>query len=195
VSAITASTPRARAAPSASKTTAPGVAPGLSDDRHAVALAPDDQLLSGCRAPRVAGGKEHALALPLQPFGELADRGGLAGAVHAGDHDDEWLRRGNVEGPLERLQQIEQRLLERALERRAVLELLLAQRGEHGLRGGHAAVGLQQRRLERLVGGFIDAPPREQLRDGRVEHLPRAREACLQARCPGKRCYHGSLAF
>ena len=87
---------RARAAAtSASKTTAAGSAPGcLRDDRNAVALAPDLQLLDGRGAKGVAGGQHDRVARVLQAVGELADGRGLARAVDADHEDHERLVRG-----------------------------------------------------------------------------------------------------
>ena len=71
----------------------------LRHDGHVVALAPGLQLFAGSSAEGVAGGEQHALALGLENFGQLADRGRLAGPVHPGDHDHV----GLVGGVIERL--------------------------------------------------------------------------------------------
>ncbi len=66
-----------------------GVAAFLAgDDRRADAVAPDLQLLDRGGAEGVAGGKQDAIILLLEPMAELADRGRLAGAVDA-DHQDD----------------------------------------------------------------------------------------------------------
>ena len=78
------------------------IAAFLRDHGDAVALAPDRQLLAGRRAERVAGGEQHRQALRLEVLGELADRRGLAGAVDAGQHDDERPRGADDERLLER---------------------------------------------------------------------------------------------
>ena len=55
------------------------------------ALAPDLELIDGGGAEGVAGHQHHRLALGAESGGELADGRGLAGAVDAGDQDDERL--------------------------------------------------------------------------------------------------------
>ena len=89
VSASTTSIPRALAALTASNITEAASPAGLLDHRDVVALAPDHELLARRGAEGVAGRQEHRQALLLQPLGELADGGGLPGAVHAGQHDHE----------------------------------------------------------------------------------------------------------
>ncbi len=46
------------------------------------------QLLDGGGAEGVAGGEHHGFALAAEALGELADGGGLAGAVDADEEDD-----------------------------------------------------------------------------------------------------------
>jgi hypothetical protein len=58
---------------------------------RASAFAPDLELIDGGGAERVAGDHHDALALGAEFGGELADGGGLAGAIDAGDQDDEGL--------------------------------------------------------------------------------------------------------
>ena len=66
-----------------------GVAPVLRDHGDVVPAAPFGQLLT-CRSTEgIAGGQQHAVAFALELLGELADGGGLARAIYAGDHDDE----------------------------------------------------------------------------------------------------------
>ena len=55
---------------------------------HAGALAVDLQLLDGVGALEVAGHQQGAVALGLEPLGQLAGEGGLAGTLEAGEHDD-----------------------------------------------------------------------------------------------------------
>ena len=128
------------------------IARRLRDDRDVVALAPDDELLARRCAEGIARSKEHALALRLQPLGELADRGGLARAVDAGNHHHVGLGAADLELLLQRRKQLGQRILERLLERFSILDFLLArflaQRSDEPLGGGDAAIGLQERRLE-----------------------------------------------
>ena len=61
----------------------------VGDDRHAQALAPDLELVDGGGAEGVAG-RQHDRAAELLVVGDqLGDRGGLADAVDADDHDHE----------------------------------------------------------------------------------------------------------
>jgi len=83
------------------------------------------------------------------------------------------------------------RILQRALERLAILELLLAQHRDEGLRRGDAAVRLQQRAFQLVEQRLVDLAAREEIGKRSAENVPRARETCLEARRPGKRCYHG----
>ena len=62
------------------------------DDGCAGAAAPDLELIDRGGAERVAGGEHHVAALGAEACRELADRGGLAGAIHADDEDHERLR-------------------------------------------------------------------------------------------------------
>ena len=91
---ITTSARRERAACTASNTTAPGSAPAccwmMSAPR---AVRPDAQLLDGRGAKRVARGEHHVFARVGEAARELADGGGLAGAVHADHQHHEGLAR------------------------------------------------------------------------------------------------------
>ena len=60
------------------------------------AFAPDPELFDGGGAKRVAGGKHDLLALAAKPRRELADGGGLAGAVDTGDQDTNGLCAGST---------------------------------------------------------------------------------------------------
>ncbi len=65
-----------------------GIGAGRSLDHGAAgALAPDLELLDRGRPEGVAGRQQHPLAAGRELLGELADRGGLAGAVDAADQD------------------------------------------------------------------------------------------------------------
>src|SRR5919202_1853569 len=76
------------------------------------------------------------------------------------------------------MEQLGDRVFERALQRLGILDALLAR--------------LLAQRREQPVGR-VDAAADKELGDGGVQHLPRARETVLQARGPGKRCYHRSV--
>ena len=138
VSAISTSAPRACADCSASKMTAAGSAPArLRDHRHAVALAPDLQLLDRGGAERVARREHDLAALVGEAARELADRRGLAGAVDADDEDHERARRrvdrraaarpAAGSSSIDCAQRLEQRL--------EVAEFLALRRGRAGRRG------------------------------------------------------------
>jgi hypothetical protein len=84
VSIIRRSAPSASALPMASKASAAGSEPsGAVSTGTPCALPPDLKLFDGRRAERVARGDHHLLAGRLELRGELADRRGLARAVHA----------------------------------------------------------------------------------------------------------------
>ena len=87
----------------------------LRDYRHMVAFAPGLQLLARGGAEGVAGCQQDRSALCLKMLGQLADRGRLAGAVDAGNHDDERAVRGQVERFFERPQEFVENLGQRAL--------------------------------------------------------------------------------
>ncbi|MNP36076.1 hypothetical protein D3C76_1294390 [compost metagenome] len=63
----------------------------LRDHRDLVALTPYLQLLHCCGTEGVAGGEHDFLAFQLQFLRQLADRGGLTGAVDAHHQDHERL--------------------------------------------------------------------------------------------------------
>ncbi len=76
---------------------------GVGDDRRRRALPPQAELVDRRRAERVAGGEQHAAAGGALPGRDLADRGGLAGPVHAHHQDDRRPTRGRrLEGPATR---------------------------------------------------------------------------------------------
>ncbi len=84
------------------------VAAVLGDDRHVVAFTPGLQLLPRCRPEGIAGSQQNALALILEILGQLADGGGLAGPVDAGDHDDERFVGADIQRLFEGLENIEE---------------------------------------------------------------------------------------
>jgi hypothetical protein len=156
----------------------------LGDHRDAVALAPDGQLLAGGGAEGVAGGEQHRFALRLEVLGQLADGGGLARAVHAGDHDDEGLVGGDLERLLQRPEQLEQDLAQRPLQLFAGLQLVTLDGGlqfvEEVLRRLDADVGHQQGGLQLLQHFVVDAPAEQAAELGAG-----ARQAGLEALGPG----------
>jgi len=111
-----------------------GIAALLRDDRHVVAFAPGRQLLPGSGTKRVACRKQHRQALPLQVFSQLADRGGLARAVHPHHHDHKRFMGFGMQRLRQRLEQPEQAMREGLLEfgrfAQSLFPDLMAQVGE-----------------------------------------------------------------
>jgi hypothetical protein len=173
----------------ASKTTAAGSPFVLGDNRHVVAFAPGFQLLAGGGAEGVAGGEQHALALVLEILGQLADRGRLAGAVDAGDHDHERLVAADIERLLERLQGREQGIGERLLDALRRIQLValggLLQFVEQMAGRLDADVAGQQQGFQFLEQLVVDLAARE---DGLELAAPlgaRLGQALEQALAPG----------
>ena len=87
------------------------------DDFGSGAIAPDFQLLDGGGAKGIGSGQQNGLALRPQQMRQLADRGGLAGAVHADDQNDfglaiDFLYRPVIGGVEDRQQLVLQHALE-----------------------------------------------------------------------------------
>ena len=75
----------------------PGVPPRLvSDDAHLEAVAPGAELVDGGGAEGIGGGEDGGVAAILEGRCELGDGGGLAGAVHTHDEDDEQIGKRGV---------------------------------------------------------------------------------------------------
>jgi hypothetical protein len=79
-------------------------------------------------------------------------------------------------------------MLERLRFGDALAARALAQPAEQRARRLHAAIGREQRVLQRLVERLVDARPAEQLAEVGAEHGARAREPVLQTRRPRGRC-------
>ena len=62
----------------------------LGDDRQPQLLAPDPQLLDGCRPERIGCRERNAAALTLEASRELGDGGRLAAAVDAHEEKHRW---------------------------------------------------------------------------------------------------------
>jgi len=134
------------------------------------------------------------LFVALHVLGQLADGGRLAGAVDARDHHHERLRTAEHERLLERRQQFDEQVAQRALHLLRVGQAahphLFAQRAEQVLGRVDAGIGHQQRGFELLVQRVVDLRVHEYAGDARA----RFREARLQAREPRflRRCIlHG----
>jgi hypothetical protein len=162
---------------------------GLRDDRHAVALGPDRQLLDRRGAEGVARGQHDLHAVLLEAMGELADGRGLAGAVHA-DHEHDVGPALAVDGErsLDGLQDLEQGAAQRERERLDVGELLAphlaVQLAEDRPGGIHTDVGGKQARLELLEQLVVDLPAWQQVAEPRgalVDLRPQAREETARA--------------
>ena len=127
--------------------------------------------------------------LRLVQLGELADGGGLAGAVDAGQHEDEGLVRGDVERLLQRRQQVDQRLLQRGLQvgsfGQAFTPHLLLQGLEQGMGGIDADVGGDEDRLEFLEQLGVDlAADAKQAGQLAAEAVAGLGQTLLQPLCP-----------
>ncbi|MCY1424132.1 hypothetical protein D9M71_398680 [compost metagenome] len=133
----------------------------LGDDRDLVALAPDLQLLDRSSAEGVTGGEHDLLAFELQLLRQLADGGGLAGAVDADHKDHERLALVmNAQRLLDRLEQVGQLALQRLVQRIAVGQLLardlLGQALDDHRSGFDADVGGQQAGFDFIQQVVID---------------------------------------
>src|SRR5262249_15256890 len=148
----------------------------LRDDGDAVALAPDRELLARGGTERVPRGEQDLVAPGLEQLRELADRGGLARAVHAREHDDERLAPGSRERRLERREQLGEDRVQLGFELGGALQpalaAALAQAREQVLGGIDAGIGREQRGLELLEQRLVDPTAAEQPRQARA----RARE-------------------
>ncbi len=167
----------------------------LRDDGDAVALRPDGELLDGRGAERVAGREHHRQSLALEAPRQLADRRRLARAVHADDQDHvRLLRPVDGERALDGLQDREQRVGERRLERAGVRELgaldLAVQVRQDDLGRVDPDVGGEQARLELLEQRRVDAPPRQEVGNpggAAIDARAQAREEAALGRRQGSR--------
>jgi len=152
-------------------------------DVGAGARAPDRQLIDSGGAEGVAGHQHHVSALGAEFGGELADGGGLAGAVDAADQNDERPR-----GDFKRLGDGAQDLLDLAgqhglyfVGRDAFLEAAVAQHFDHACGEIRAQVGADQFVFELLHRRGIELALRHQIGDGAAERGRRALEPAAQA--------------
>jgi hypothetical protein len=105
---MTTSTPRALARLHRVEGDRGRVARRLRNHGDVVALAPDHQLLARGGAEGVAGGQQHRLFEALHVLGQLADGGGLAGAVDTRDHHHQRLVAAQFERLFQRAQHVDQ---------------------------------------------------------------------------------------
>ncbi len=168
-----------------------GVALFLAYHDDVVALAPDLQLLACGGAEGVARRQQHRQALRLIEFGEFADGGGLACAVHAREHEDERFVRRDVERRLKRHEHVDQRVLECGLQLRCVGEALapdfFLQDVEQMLGGVDADIGGDKDGLQLLVQFGVDlAADAEQAGKLPAQAVARLGEPGLEALCPAR---------
>ncbi len=121
----------------------------LRDDRYPIALRPHLELFARRRAKGIAGRQHHRTPLSQQPVGQLADGGGLAGAVDADHQDDIGLDpRVDDERLLDRCENVEHRPVQRFEQGVHVVQLF----------AGDARAQLPQdagRRLGAAIGGDV----------------------------------------
>ena len=163
-----------------------GVPAVLRDHGHSVSLSPDRELLACGRPERVARGQQHRMPLRLQNLRELADRGRLAGSVHAGDHDHKGPRGRNDHGPFERREKLDQRGLQHRLRFASPSRPLPARTKivDQHLRCGDADVGGKERSLDRLQRLVVQRRPPERRRKRAAPFVARAGETFLEALAP-----------
>ena len=139
----------------------------LGDARSTWLRSPHDgELLARRGAERVAGGEQHGFAVALEIVGELADGSGLAAAIDAREHDHERAVGLHGERHGDRLEQLEQRLLQR-LSQLGGIGVSLAPRAlpqlaeQMGARG-NADIRADQRRFQLLVECLVERARRPQ---------------------------------
>ena len=98
----------------------------LADHRDLIALAPHLQLLARRGAKSVARGEQYRFALCLKQLGELADRRGLARAIHASQHQNKRPLRADHQRYLQGLQHLRQRLGQGAMQLRSFGKIFAA---------------------------------------------------------------------
>ena len=156
------------------------------DELRTGAIGPDLKLLDRGGAEGVAGGHDHALAVCAELLGQLADGGGLADAVDAGDqHHMRLVRRVDGEGEGYRLQHLRDILgqgLANFLVRHLLVELFARQvGGELGGSGG-AQVRHDQNLFQLLQRLVVQAAPGgENAGDAAGQPLGRAGKAGAEA--------------
>ncbi len=147
-------------------------------DGGAGPLAPDLELIDGRGTECIARHQHDAFSLGAEFGGELADGGGLAGAVDAGHQNDERPCRH-----FQRLGDGDQHFLDLASEhgfdlvgRDRLVEAALAQRRRHAAREPGAKIGADQFVLKLLDRRGIELALRYQVGDGAAERRRRALE-------------------
>ena len=167
-------------------------------DVDADALAPGGELLDGGGAERVGRAEGHGEVLGDEDAGELADGGGLAGAVDADDEDDAGLAVGaaHLQAAVHgRVDELEQLFAEYGAGV-GVRTALDAQPGPQSLDqlGGRRDpdVGGQQGVLDGLPGVLVEAIAAEQREQSATERALRAGQAAGAAGPGGTPCLRAS---
>ena len=136
------------------------IGPLLRNHRDVIACPPFHQLLTRCRTEGIARSEQHLGTLSLQRVRQFADRRGLAGAVHARDHDDQRLDKPHFERFFEHLEVLRQDLAQRLPDGFGVLDTIAAhartQRHEKFLRCFDPRIGHNERGLEFVKERCID---------------------------------------
>ena len=166
---------------------------GAADDLDADALAPGGELVDGRGAERVGRAERDREVLGDEDAGDLADGGGLAGAVDADDEDHARVAvgAGDLErgGPCRcRRARSAPRAAPRAGRRLAALDPQAgAQLLDQRLGRRDADVGGEEGVLDRLPGVLVELVAAEQREQALAEAALRAREPLAQPHQPRRR--------
>ena len=174
---------------------------GAADDVDADPLAPGGELLDGGGAEGVGRAQHDRAVLGDQDPGDLADGGGLAGAVDADDEDDAGLAVGAadlqaaVHGPGRPGSSSSSRSTARASAGVAALDPQPGAQPLDQLLGRRDAdVGGEQGVLDRLPGVLVEPVAREQGEQAAAQGRPASRPAAGAAAPAGTRCPPASRA-
>ena len=191
VSMITVSTPLSTPCCTASKATLAGsVASAPRTTSTPDPLAPGGELVDGRGAERVGGPERHGAVLGDQDPGQLADRGGLAGAVDTDHEDDARLAVGAADLQPAVHGRVDERDELRAERGPRVLGSALdpepgAQPVDHLLGGPDPEVGGEQDVLDRLPGVLVELLAAEQREQPAAEAALRSGQPLPQPDQPG----------
>ena len=132
----------------------------LADDLDLVAVGPHGQLLARRGAEGVGRRQQHAGASVGEMLGQLADAGGLAGAVDAGHHDHGGVVHAHHQRLFQRRQHVRDGVLQQGLDlcRVGGARFLhaAAQVIQQELGRRHAGIGHQQRGFQVFVQRLVD---------------------------------------
>ena len=162
------------------------------DDRRFGALAPDLQLLDGGGAKGIAGRQHHLAAFGGKFCRELADGGGLAGAVDADHENDERLLRLVDD---ERLCHRSKHLLDFGRDHRfdvvgrdRLVVAAVAHRRRNARRHFGSQIGAQQHVLDVLEHGAVELALGDEIGHRRPERARGALQAAGQPPPPAQFC-------